>query len=74
MSDDGFPGAYRERAQLTPWAVLDEVDQLVHVVCDCDENTALCCTDVSDHGFTEEEAGCLVCRYLDKFACERCGG
>lgn len=56
----------------------DPGDELYHVVCQCDEDTALCGLDVSDIPYTvdfipEDDIVCVVCEDLAQRPCERCG-
>ena len=50
-------------------------DDLDHVVCDCDDDTALCGADVSAHpwGAGDPVLPCVVCLGLVDLACPRCG-
>lgn len=53
----------------------DFEEDLVHFYCECDENTALCGTDITDDpkDSEEEEVNCVVCIDLVEFPCPRCG-
>lgn len=47
-------------------------DEICHLVCDCDENTARCGMDVTDHPWTPLDVNdCVVCDDLPP--CEVCG-
>ncbi|AYD81658.1 hypothetical protein SEA_KROMP_57 [Streptomyces phage Kromp] len=49
-------------------------DDLVHVVCFCDQDTALCGTNVTGYDWPDDEAStCVVCRDLEHKPCNRCG-
>lgn len=52
-------------------------DDLTHLVCDCDLDTALCGAKVPGECWVAEgvapERDCVVCLYLDEQACGRCG-
>lgn len=52
-------------------------DDLAHLVCVCDLNTALCGTDVSTSEYVEEtgagEDHCVVCVELAELLCPWCG-
>lgn len=51
-------------------------DDLDHIFCACDEDHALCGTDVTDAPIIEDgpvEDECVVCADLDRLPCERCG-
>jgi hypothetical protein len=53
--------------------ILDDSD-IVHFVCNCDEDTALCGIDVSEADETDSlEDTCVVCVDLNEFPCPRCG-
>ena len=50
-------------------------DDLDHMYC-CDENLALCGTDVTDHPVIDLSTSpklCIVCIDLEWATCERCG-
>jgi len=52
------------------------IDNLDHLVCDCDPNTALCGTDVTRNEWAPEPEpgeGCLVCTDLAQYQCPQCG-
>jgi hypothetical protein len=57
---------------MTTDAVADE--GLSHAVC-CDDNVALCGTDVADVQWIDDDgdATCVVCRELDGQPCRICG-
>lgn len=46
---------------------------MTHVVCDCNQDIALCGKDVSDRPFTEKEPSCNVCAAMEYDPCPRCG-
>ena len=46
---------------------------LLHIVCEFDDNTAHCGEDVTDSSWEEEGLDCVMCMYLDRFVCVRCG-
>ncbi|CBG73096.1 hypothetical protein SCAB_60771 [Streptomyces scabiei 87.22] len=52
-------------------------DDLSHGVCDCDEDTALCGTDVTGVPWAtkddESDNLCIVCVDLVELPCPRCG-
>ncbi|MBZ6258828.1 hypothetical protein KVH22_25265 [Streptomyces olivaceus] len=51
-------------------------DDLVHVACVCDPDTALCGTDVTGQNWQaddDEDATCVVCVDLEYKPCKRCG-
>ena len=48
-------------------------DDLDHIVCDCDEDRALCGLDVSTSPWSDGGLDCVVCAELDDLPCERCG-
>lgn len=51
-------------------------EDLVHAVCWCDSEVALCGADVagSEWAGEEEDVDCVVCRDLVVRPCWRCGG
>lgn len=55
----------------------DGEDGLSHCYCECDEDIALCGTDVSGHAFDDaidsEDLLCVVCVELEFKTCSRCG-
>lgn len=59
----------------TPAPTRQAHDDLVHVACDCDPDTALCGTDVTGQGWDDDdvETTCVVCRDLEYQPCARCG-
>ena len=44
-------------------------DRPVHLVCDCDEDYALCGEYVGDRPFTEDDVECVVCAGLEGKPC-----
>lgn len=49
-------------------------DDLNHITCVCDDNLALCGTDVTYHEWVATaEVTCVVCRDLEDEPCPRCG-
>lgn len=47
---------------------------LIHSVCECDENVALCGLDMTGHDWLPEgTTTCVVCYDLDELPCSRCG-
>jgi hypothetical protein len=51
------------------------LDDLVHVVCICDPDTALCGTNATGHDWLDEDEAttCVVCQDLEHKPCKRCG-
>lgn len=49
-------------------------EDAVHVVC-CDDEVALCGSNVKDHEWVDDddETTCIACNYLSQFPCWRCG-
>ena len=53
-------------------AAIAEADS-VHVVCECNEDVALCGVDLTGVGFTDDEVDCPLCALVDEDSCPRCG-
>lgn len=47
--------------------------KMIHVVCDCDPDIALCGYNVKDRPYTERDAECVVCVSMEFKPCLRCG-
>lgn len=62
---------------LAPEDVDTDEPDLVHLVCECDENRALCGTELGDQGWVTgsvpPERRCVVCWDLIGCPCDRCG-
>lgn len=68
--------AARQFAPLVFWQedVADDSDDLVHIVCDCNNTLTLCGVEAEiDAGDWDESEECVVCVDLSKQPCERCG-
>lgn len=50
-------------------------ESMTHVYCYCDENLALCGTDITgwQEAEDDEDTECVVCLDLEDQPCERCG-
>lgn len=54
----------------------EDSDELAHLVCCCDDDTAMCGLDVTDEPWcVADDQECVVCRDLwpDDTPCPRCG-
>lgn len=56
------------------WSDDNEPD-IMHLVCDCNDDIALCGTDVSGEPWNHDSDPdlCVVCADLDVLDCQRCG-
>jgi hypothetical protein len=56
---------------IAPAVSQQDTDDLNHIVC-CDDDLALCGTDVSAAHWSEDETDCLVCLDLELAPCSGC--
>lgn len=52
-------------------------EDMLHVVCECNPDRALCGLDMSGHAIVDDPGptpdDCIVCTDLDKYTCQNCG-
>ena len=55
----------------------DDESDLIHVVCECNDNVAFCGEDMSEVDYVDDTGDtprdCIVCVHLEVMPCERCG-
>jgi hypothetical protein len=59
--------------ELTTGSIDTDDEDIHHLVCECNENKAICGSDVSGWEWGENGAECIVCMDLLYIPCPNCG-